>query len=420
MSAPDRAEFRPIPVGLMNDPRYQRLTGCARLVLLSLKTQGHAAGIVVIPALRAAVSEWTQFDVDLVTQALDDLIREGWIRVEGSVVWIIGQLNEGQWMVATNPKHRAFIRRYCDSLPPIALVSEFRAHHRAWFEVVPMPDPNTSTDDAPLGARDIADESTAGMPSDTLCDTLFDTLTDRVSNGYPIPIRNTSTSTSTSTTTTPKAAAARERAREGPDPETQPDADPLREQELLALIPVEQRPPILAMIAHPPPRRRKILIASMIGYLHGQGIAGGRAATPIDLAQACQEYLADARSANSEDGFSLNHFRRFVEKCMQQRLQGVGAITSPTTQQEAAQLFELIRQHGLARVFGSRRADKLAELERTGVIPSATHVAELLARCGDLAEIIGARTREQAERHIAESLARSERPATPPALRVVS
>ena len=419
MSAPDRAEFRPIPVGLMNDPRYQRLTGCARLVLLSLKTQGHAAGIAVIPALRAAVSEWTQFDVALVTQALEDLIREGWIRVEGSVVWIIGQLDEGQWMVATNPKHRAFIRRYCDSLPPIALVSEFRAHHVAWFEVNPMPDPNTSTDEAQLGARDIADETSAGMPSDTLCDTLCDTLSDRVSHGYPIPIRNTSTSTST--TTTPKAAAARERAREGPDPETQPDADPLREQELLALIkPDEQRPPITAIIAHVPPERRRSLIAMLIGFLSGQGIAGGRPATPIDLAQACQEYLAEGRSASSERGYVAKDLRRFVEKSVQQRLQGIGAITSPTAQQEASQLFELIRQHGLARVFGSRRADKLAELERRGVIPSATHVADLLARCGDLAEIIGARTREQAERHIAESLARSERPATPPALRVVS
>lgn len=185
--ATERGEYRPMFCRILNGPDFRRLTPIARACLWPLKLRLPSAGIGVIPALVATLAEDTGFTEAEVREALDELQRspfegpsEGgerrpaWLRVEGTVVWLIRGLEFEPTVNPNDDKHRLHVRRTVASLPTVPLVQEYKSRYATWFQDEPKGPPKmpTSSSQGPAnGLTRPSEGSTKGLRSKTLTPT---------------------------------------------------------------------------------------------------------------------------------------------------------------------------------------------------------------------------------------------------------
>lgn len=393
----ERGEYRPIYEALVDGPQFQRLSSEARFVFFAIKLKSGAAGIRLIPGLRAALVEWTGLPEVRVEAALAELQEQEWIELEASVVWIVRGLEFEPSMDPSNVKQRTYLRRYCDTLPSRAIVARFRDRYAHWFEG----ESQRPTDTPPHRVPDTLSDTLSHGVSDTPCDT--------PSEGYGIANRSTSTSTSTEL----KAAAARVRMRE-----EIPEPDP----EILAPFEPSHRAVVDRTLAAVPDSQRDGLARTIRGWLDGQGYAGGRAAAQEDIAAGLAEYLAQPAERRRFDGRSLRAFvvdaerRRCREAEREERPPGGDA--RPIRAVRAARAVELcdrVLELHLGSIPGVQFQDEAARHIAEGRL--TTHDLEEIQTLRPLSDIAKARSLDDAHRL---AIHRFTKHATRPALAVIA
>jgi hypothetical protein len=130
------APYRGIRVALLDEAAYQALSPEARGVLLALKIGMGRFGIRVeypVALLERLVAQ-TGWPAATVTARMDELERAGWIRREGTVLWVVEQLRDEPSLRVTNENHHPAVAEHAASLPRLGIVAAFIGHYRDWFE----------------------------------------------------------------------------------------------------------------------------------------------------------------------------------------------------------------------------------------------------------------------------------------------
>lgn len=361
----ERGEYRPIYESLLDGPEFQALDARARLVLIALKLKAGASGIRVLPGLREALGEWTGLRPKDVQAALKSLVGADWIRLEGSVVWVVRGLEFEPSLTSGNPKMRAYIQRQCEALPSLAIVDEFRKHYSYWFgdiSEIPPEDPPDSHTPPPVDTH--PDGDAVAMPS---------------------------TSTTTLPTTEKTAAAAR--AREAPETLS-----------LLARFDDPHRAVVARFLDAAPLDQREHIAATIAGWLSGQGWAGGRAMGPEDLASGLSDYLAQPEVRRT---FTPMGFRAFVERAERARADGKRRRGPPPAEHaaRAEELYGLVIEEHLGSLNGIQFDQAVTRLRGAGRLDDAG-VLELRSLM-PLRDLARARTREEGLRLAIERLTAS-------------
>lgn len=130
----ERGEHRPIYVALLNGPDFQALSRNARALFYPVKLALGALGIAVVPGGTAVFAEWTGMEIDEVEDAADELERQGWIRRDRNVWWLVRGLEFEPSMDSDNKLHRTFIARQWSQLPNLKIREDFRAYYARWFD----------------------------------------------------------------------------------------------------------------------------------------------------------------------------------------------------------------------------------------------------------------------------------------------
>ena len=127
----DRGEYRAIRRVLLDGPDFQRLPERARWMFVVLKLNLGPSGIDVFypAALLHQLAAQAGAPTDAVSDALDTLEQEGWIKREANVIWIVGQLDNDPHVNSSDTKHRKSVARHLAGLPRIPIVKEFIAAH---------------------------------------------------------------------------------------------------------------------------------------------------------------------------------------------------------------------------------------------------------------------------------------------------
>jgi hypothetical protein len=126
----ERGEYRPIYEALFDGPDFERLSTTARLALIALKVKCGPLGIRVITAHVEAVRIWTGSSFEGASEALQSLISEGWIEVDGTVVWVVRGLEFEPSQHPKDEKHQKFIERSVKALPSREIVQRFCRHYQ--------------------------------------------------------------------------------------------------------------------------------------------------------------------------------------------------------------------------------------------------------------------------------------------------
>lgn len=129
-----RGDYRAVYEVLWDGPDFQRLPPDARLVLLALKLRGCGRlGIRAIPGLIGALTDWTGMPSDRVSDGIKILSEMGWVKVEGSLVWVIRGLEFETQISPNNPNHVASLMSEVNALPRKEIVAEFcRYYTPSW------------------------------------------------------------------------------------------------------------------------------------------------------------------------------------------------------------------------------------------------------------------------------------------------
>lgn len=126
----DRGEYRPIYEALFDGPDFQRLSTTARLSLVALKVKCGPLGIKVVPGYLGAIEVWTGSTSEGASKALQSLISEGWVEVDGTVVWVVRGLEFEPSQHPKDEKHQKFIERTVKALPRREIVQRFCHHYQ--------------------------------------------------------------------------------------------------------------------------------------------------------------------------------------------------------------------------------------------------------------------------------------------------
>lgn len=139
-SSRDRGEFRAFYAAMIDDPAFPDLDAFAFKLLFALKMSLSAVGIGVVrpgSLMDCLACTAEQLERGLrILEAPKPGSTVGWIRREQRIVWIINGLHFESSLYPNNPKHRAFISRSIKALGDAAIVAEFRAYYKEWFEGV--------------------------------------------------------------------------------------------------------------------------------------------------------------------------------------------------------------------------------------------------------------------------------------------
>lgn len=143
----DRGDYRPIYRSFWDDPDVHQLDDRPYRVLTTLKGTLPATGIGVVYDLvlcQQCKCTREQLEEALRTLEAPKPGRElGWIVRDRNVVWVVNGLRFEASLSATDRKHRKFVQRLVQPLPPFSeVVRAFRAHYAEWFVDEPKPSPN--------------------------------------------------------------------------------------------------------------------------------------------------------------------------------------------------------------------------------------------------------------------------------------
>lgn len=128
-----RGEYRPIYEALVDGPDFRRLSGVAKLALLTIKIKSGAAGLRPWPALAEQLSDMTGFPCAQMKRAIAELIKAQWIQYEDSMVWLVRGLAFEPQLTPGNAVHRKWLAGVIEALPRGPIIDRFRVHYGAWF-----------------------------------------------------------------------------------------------------------------------------------------------------------------------------------------------------------------------------------------------------------------------------------------------
>ena len=131
----DRGLYRSIRCVLLDGPDFQLLPERARWAFIVLKITFGPSGIEVwYPGeLLHRLAALTGATTTQMSDVLSRLESAGWIRREGNVFWIVGQLDHEPGIKQSDWKHRRGIQRHVCGLPHVPIVREYVEAHRGWF-----------------------------------------------------------------------------------------------------------------------------------------------------------------------------------------------------------------------------------------------------------------------------------------------
>jgi hypothetical protein len=148
-------QYRGIGLCLLDEEGFQELSEGARWTLVALMISLGPTGLErrYAASLTSDLSVRTGASARKVSSNLRELEAAGWIRREGSLFWVVRQLELDPLLAPSNPKHRASIQRRLCSLPRCPLTLAFVARYPAWFPEDPWPSAGTreATDSLSVG-----------------------------------------------------------------------------------------------------------------------------------------------------------------------------------------------------------------------------------------------------------------------------
>lgn len=127
-----RGAYLGITHSLFSGPDFQELPGTARWTFVCLKkNMSGSAGIDVWygAELLARLTTETGWTPDVVTADLAILEERGWIKREGSIVWVVEHLRYDPNARASEQNKRTHVRQHLHSLPRRQIVKDFVAHY---------------------------------------------------------------------------------------------------------------------------------------------------------------------------------------------------------------------------------------------------------------------------------------------------
>lgn len=409
MASRDGGEYRPLPVSLWSDPRFEALSAHESFVLLALWGNLTTAGIQNWPGVEVALHAYTKLSVADVEQALVGLQHHGWVERDRHVIWVVQAFAFDVSLSATNPKHRTFITRLIASLPALPIVDRFRARYAEWF-----------TTRASKSAPEIPSPESADTHPDTLsptvCDTHADSLSNRVSDtlcqsqyltelDLTVP-NQTKNDSDVDVILHSPGAGAREREISSSPPPSQKAPWWTR----FAEITLRQRESIGTFLENDPPRT-SIWASRIAGWLEGQGTPECKAMSLDDVAVGLEEYRLRA-NPNSANYRTPSHVVGFVAKARKRRIAiAPDAQNDPALFERARHLRGLVMQHGLAHVPGRQLQSRLLELGLEADAPDIVAIAPLRDYAND-------RTSDESVRKIAARL--QARAASKPELQLLA
>jgi hypothetical protein len=131
----DRGSWRSIHTVLVDSPEYLALTPNAKLVLFTLKLRLGPIGIAVIPAPASSLAESTGLSANGAFDALVELQKAGWIRMEGSMIWLVNGLKYEPGYSPKNKWHVQKINELLAALPRVPLVQEFKNYYAEYLGI---------------------------------------------------------------------------------------------------------------------------------------------------------------------------------------------------------------------------------------------------------------------------------------------
>jgi hypothetical protein len=144
----ERGEYRSIHVAMADDPDFLRLSPQARLTLLMLKLTLGPSGINVVRAMVPELAVLTGYGDAEVRAALDELVRDRWIRIEHNVIWIRNGLRFEPSLSLASENTVKGVCRHLRSLPRLRIVNDFAAYYN-----LPIPFPELESDEADSSPR---------------------------------------------------------------------------------------------------------------------------------------------------------------------------------------------------------------------------------------------------------------------------
>jgi hypothetical protein len=132
---PERGQYRSITVALLDGPDFQALPAEARWVFTCLKIGLGPSGIEVVypAALVETLAARTGYTPAIVGDMLDLLQRDGWVKAERHVVWVVKQLEFEPAMTPKNEKHREGVLAHVKGLPRLGIVAAFIRQYQAYL-----------------------------------------------------------------------------------------------------------------------------------------------------------------------------------------------------------------------------------------------------------------------------------------------
>lgn len=131
----DRGAYRSIHTVIIDSPEYLALKPHAKLMLFTLKMRLGPLGIAMIPGMLAALSESTGMTMLQTADAMSELESGGWVRSEGSMVWLKNGL---KYEPAYSPKNKFHLQKIMEllaALPRVPLVQEFKNYYAEYLGI---------------------------------------------------------------------------------------------------------------------------------------------------------------------------------------------------------------------------------------------------------------------------------------------
>jgi hypothetical protein len=124
-----RGEYTSIHTAMADDPDFRTLGPDARLCVYTLKMILGASGVEVVRCFTAQMAELTGLPESRLLPALNELIADKWLIVQGDVVWLRNGLKHNPNFTLTNPKHKTSMERHLHGLPRLETVNAFAVYY---------------------------------------------------------------------------------------------------------------------------------------------------------------------------------------------------------------------------------------------------------------------------------------------------
>jgi len=120
-----RGIYRGINSALFRNPGFLKLSAPARHLFLTLRLSHEVGPACIFTGFLSLMCDYTGYPPDVVSGALEELRRDGWIETEENVIWIVNGLRYDPFVHMGDTKHEKAIRDSLEGLPRLKIVLRF-------------------------------------------------------------------------------------------------------------------------------------------------------------------------------------------------------------------------------------------------------------------------------------------------------